>query len=181
MIEEGTLNRFLPKVSFIDECWVWTGATGGRGQARYGILSHQGKMRMATHVSLWLFKGVELPLKQGQQVLHALRAVCVGPRCVNPDHLRVGSAKENAADRTPDGTSLHGDRNPMRANPLLGSKDGNAKLTESQVLEIYNSTESPTAVARRYGVKYRTVWEIRNGRTWGWLTRGVRGSFRRTA
>lgn len=174
------LNRFLGKVSFQGDCWVWTGATGGATWAgRYGILQYRGHMCMATHVSLGLFNAVSLPLPAGQQVLHALRAVCVGPSCVNPDHLRVGSAKENAADRDLDGTSLRGDRNHMRTNPLLGSKDGNAKLTENQVLEIYNSTESPTTVAKRYGVTYRTVWEIRNGRTWGWLTRGVRGSFRR--
>ena len=54
-----------------------------------------------------------------------------------------------------------------------GSKHGCAKLTEWQVVDIKAKLGPPgadKALAARYGVSERTIWEIKRGRTWRHVT-----------
>lgn len=69
-------------------CWLWTGSTdrNGYGQIR---LSHQ--LRMATHIALELCGRT---LRKGEHALHR----CDVPLCVNPDHLFVGTHRDNVRD-----------------------------------------------------------------------------------
>lgn len=48
-----------------------------------------------------------------------------------------------------------------------------AKLTEHQVLEIYNSDKHPKEYAKMYGINPSHVHAIRAGRTWSKLTGGL--------
>lgn len=68
----------------ISGCWNWTGpiATDGYGKCRQ------------THAHRIAYILTYGPLKKGQNVLHS----CDNPRCCNPDHLRIGTHTENAAD-----------------------------------------------------------------------------------
>ena len=79
---------------------------------------------------------------------------CGNPCCVNPNHLRWATAKENMADK-----KIHGTNNN-------GSKHGLAKLTESQAKEIKYSTGPLAVAAKKYGVSCPTISEIRNGKRW---------------
>jgi transcriptional regulator with XRE-family HTH domain len=48
-----------------------------------------------------------------------------------------------------------------------------AKLTEGQVREIYKLTSdgwTDEKLAAQYGVTRMTIWRIRTGRSWKWLT-----------
>ncbi|WP_171681340.1 GIY-YIG nuclease family protein [Paenibacillus planticolens] len=50
-----------------------------------------------------------------------------------------------------------------------GSKNGQAKFTESQVLEIKTrlcAGETVTSLAKEFGVRYNHVYQIKSGRTW---------------
>lgn len=56
-------------------------------------MAHLGKrMRKVSHIMFVLYKN---DIEPGMNVLHS----CDNPNCVNPNHLRVGTLKENAIDR----------------------------------------------------------------------------------
>lgn len=81
-------DRLWSRVEKTDGCWLWTGAknTGG-----YGMIQVGGRPIGAHRLSWELAHG---PIPKGAMVLHS----CDVRHCVRPDHLRVGSALENAAD-----------------------------------------------------------------------------------
>lgn len=73
-------------------------------------------------------------------------------------NLRWDTMQGNHRDRV-----LHGVSN-------RGERCGSAKLTASQVLEIYNSKERGRDLARHYGVAEQTICSIRKGHNWKHLT-----------
>jgi endonuclease V-like protein UPF0215 family len=95
---------------------------------------------------------------------------------VNPEHLFIGTQKDNMQDCIAKG------RNPAKLYPelfrrvmLVSREKGNfrrhaAKLTEDQVIEIIKSAPKGRAaeriVAAKYGVTFDTIRLIVRGKTW---------------
>ena len=53
-----------------------------------------------------------------------------------------------------------------------GVNNVKAKLTEADVIEIYQSEgKTQQALAAQYGVTQSTINHIKTGRTWSWLTK----------
>ena len=76
--------RFLDKILFDDGCWLWAGALDKNG---YGVFE-----RGRAHVYAYEYwKG---PVPDGMLVCHA----CDTPGCVKPDHLWLGTPKDNMID-----------------------------------------------------------------------------------
>lgn len=81
-------------------------------------------------------------------VLHT----CDNPCCCNPDHLKLGTPKENMEDMKLKGRSLSGVRNPK------------AKLTKEQIVEIQTSSFSygkTKELAEKFQVSSRTIYLTR--------------------
>jgi hypothetical protein len=154
-------DRFWPKVKGrgTDGCWFWTGKQVGRGygQIRYqrdGIWSHA----TAHRVSWELHNG---PIPAGLMVCHK----CDMPPCVNPNHLFLGTAKDNIDDRTAKGRDL----TPARRGDL----HCNSKLGENTVfrVKIIGDSLPQTVIAQILKVHKVTVHDILGGRTWNYLQR----------
>jgi hypothetical protein len=90
------------------------------------------------------------PVDEGLMVLHR----CDNRRCVNVEHLYLGTCDDNAADMT------NGSRQSR------GSHRHSAKLTENDVLEIRASNEKQKVLAERYGVTQPIISEIKANKIW---------------
>lgn len=100
-------QRFLDKRPYaITEtgCHVWQGT---RNATDYGLLNHLGKVYLAHRLSWQLIHG---PISNGLFVMHK----CDNPPCINPDHLTLGTAADNARDMVEKGRSIRGKQMPHR-------------------------------------------------------------------
>jgi hypothetical protein len=85
------VNRQGPVVrKELGACWLWTGFVKDNGYGQFGRGAFDGVY--AHRFSYELHAG---PVPAGLFVLHR----CDVRNCVNPDHLFVGTAKDNADDR----------------------------------------------------------------------------------
>lgn len=82
---------FLSFEKNINGCWEWKGYKSGRKEMAYASLWVNRICRRASHISYEIHKG---PLIPGLFVLHT----CDNPKCVNPDHLYLGTHQQNMDD-----------------------------------------------------------------------------------
>jgi len=141
MLKERLLRRIEP----IPEsgCWLWTGA----GRKRYGSIKVQGKMVSTHRLSYELF--IE-PIPPDLYVLHKCDVMC----CINPNHLFLGSGKDNELDKVAKGRQVKGVRHWA------------AKLTPKQVIEIRNDSRTQTEIAASFNIDQCSVSEIKRRITW---------------
>ena len=136
-------GRFFDKVRKTSSCWLWTASTSTNG---YGQFRFLGGYWRAHRVSYYLFVG---KIPKGLKVLHT----CDVKTCVNPDHLFLGTNKENTEDMIKKG------RDRFRL----------PHLEASDVLAIRRDSEGGTSVAdlaTHYGVNARSIRDILKRRTW---------------
>jgi hypothetical protein len=154
------VQRFWAKVSLpedLDACWEWIGAEFGKG---YGGFWLENDWWRAHRAAWYMFNG---PIPDGMMVCHK----CDNRKCVNPKHLFLGSASDNAQDCTTKG------RNPSQAQPeklARGERCGAAKLTEGDVVDIRQryavGNVSQRQLAADYGVDQGTIKHAIRGTTW---------------
>lgn len=136
-------------------CWEWT---GGKDQDGYGHAAAFGVTIKAHRLSYILHTGA-IPNKA--QVLHR----CDSPSCVNPEHLFLGTARDNMTDK----------KLKKRCNPARGVRGGSARLTECQVFEIRELRQKGVPskrLSKQYGVSQAAICHIVSGRNWAHLPRG---------
>jgi HNH endonuclease len=130
---------------------------GGWSSGGYGEIYESGKNRSAHVVSYEIHNG---PVPPNKMVLHT----CDNPWCVNPAHLFLGTQRENVQDMIAKVRSTIGS--------FVGEKNGQATLTEVDVLEIKSLLEDGLAqreIAAAYGIDQSTVSNIKTGKRWSYL------------
>jgi hypothetical protein len=111
------------KIGSENECWLWMGGTTPAGYGRFDFANRNNKVG-ANRFSYELAFG---KIPSDLCVLHR----CDNPRCVNPNHLFVGTHLDNTQDAI--AKNRWGDR---RSGGTTRDQNGNAKLTEADVREL---------------------------------------------
>lgn len=126
-------------------CWEWVGSRFNNGYGRICI----NYKTMGAHCLSWeLHRG---KIKKGMFVCHA----CDNPSCVNPEHLFIGTPKENTHDARDKGRRADRERHPK------------AKLTWESVSLIRSLPNADAQkLAKKLGVNFSTVYRVRNGKRW---------------
>lgn len=141
-------------------CWNWTGklktSRGNYGQITlYSGMENPKKRTYSAHrVSYAFHHGID-PAEMC--VMHT----CDNPRCINPDHLELGTHTDNMRDMVEKGRSTIGETNP------------NSKLSESTVLKIVAEIKrgkNNTEIAAEHPVTHSQVSLIRLGKSWRHVT-----------
>jgi hypothetical protein len=152
------LNRFIVQIPFSD-CHIWTGALGRKNGYGCFKIREKGnrdnaKQFKAHRLIYELYKG---PIGD-KHVLHK----CDNPRCVNPDHLFLGTHQDNIRDMVQKGRAASGAKHPS------------AKLTPEQVIEIRElyaqGGHTTRSLGQKYGVNGKHIHNIVTGKKWKNLT-----------
>lgn len=188
-ITPSLIARFWPKVEMTSTCWLWTASAGPGGYGQINQGGQFGRPLKAHRVSWVIHNG---PIPDALFVCHG----CDTPACVNPAHLFLGTAADNARDCSRKGRHsrhLHpevsrGDRNPMRQRPeraargdhngtrlypesvQRGEKHQLSKLTAQSVTAIrqnYTGARGQTSqLARDYGVSRKLISLVVARKSW---------------
>lgn len=145
-----TRKKFIAKVeiSGTDECWLWKAGFQSRG---YGSFGCNGKTYLAHRVSYVIHKGI---IPDGKIIMH----LCDNKKCVNPNHLKVGTIAENNRAALP------------RRKSLTQELHVKSKLTTDDVrairkLRAENKFAYPI-LARKFNVSVNTIGRIVRKEYW---------------
>lgn len=151
-------DRFWEKVDKTKEgCWEWTSAIcDGYGVMWMGIKNPA----MRAHRLSWqMHKG---PIPEGMLVCHH----CDNRKCVRPDHLFLGTDRDNMHDMIQKGRWRGG---PLKPSERKGSEVNFAKLTEDKVFRIkrlFLKGVSVRRIANWLGLTYGAIKLIHKGKNW---------------
>lgn len=137
-------------------CWEWQGYKGPKGYGQTGWKY----IVWSTHRLFYhLFIG---PIPDGLLVCHK----CDNPPCCNPEHLFLGTPMQNSTDAV------------MKKRIQYGESRPNAKLTESQALEILRVRAlkpkghwGAIQLAEKFNVTRKAVENVADRKSWKHLTR----------
>lgn len=152
-----TILRFWEKVEIKNKnfCWNWTGGNNGFG---YGRFRFKNKKYGAHRFSYELHNG-PIPKKNGHHgtcVLHK----CDNRKCVNPDHLFLGTHSDNMKDKVKKG----------RCNSSKGENRFNHKLKNNNIKLIKNLYKSGNfsqrQLAKKFNVSQTAIRYLLINKTW---------------
>lgn len=129
-------------------CHLWAGCV--RSSLGYGVIKIKRKMKFVHRVNYELANG---PIPNNLFACHR----CDNPACVNPDHLFLGTALDNAKDRDSKGRGVSGERQWLSK---LNSID--VKI----IREAIGLGFSQTTIGKYFRVTSWTIRDIKNNRSW---------------
>lgn len=153
-------DRFWAKVLKTESCWLWQAQTNNKG---YGVFMYYSKTlrrasrQMYAHRCAWTLTKGDIP--EGLRVLHR----CDNPPCCNPDHLFLGTQRDNMRDCAAKGRQRT--VNPFqKGHPILGR--AGCELTDEQVRAIRIDRRPDAVIGAEVGLHRVSIWKIKTGRSW---------------
>lgn len=136
--------KYIPEPN--SGCWLWDGCITSAG---YGRMRVGGRPSLAHRASYEMHVG---PIPPGMLVCHK----CDVPGCVNPQHLFLGTQRDNMADMKSKGRASTGERHPR------------AKLTDFEVAtlraQFATGMHTKSELARKWKTHNVTITNILTGR-----------------
>ncbi len=162
MADDDFLTRHAGRIVWDGDCALWQGGGHIYGQVYAIDLATGLKRKVYAHRASWeAANGEAIP--EGQVVRHK----CDNPRCVNPDHLEVGTYQDNTGDMIERG------RASWQRPGWRSQVEAQSKLSETDVIDIrrrhrrnHRGRNGSTDLARRYGVHRRSISDAARGETW---------------
>lgn len=145
-------TRFWSKVEKTEGCWLWVGAKGRLG---YGNIEYSGRCFSAHRIAYEMLVGV---IPAGMEVCHR----CDNRACIRPEHLFLGTHKENMADAVAKGRMVF-------AEPMLGENNHASRLFGRDIHYIRGLGKigfTQREVSKMYGVSQVTVGKIQRREAW---------------
>lgn len=135
-------ERFWENVEKTQTCWLWKGNKHPRG---YGKIWDKDKCLMTHRLSL-VIHGKQL--SPWCVVMHT----CDNPSCVNPDHLQIGSHRDNQIDKV------------IKGRQAKGSSQGHSILTDIEVKAMrqlmkdgWRVSDIAAVLKRTYSVTHQAI------------------------
>lgn len=136
-------------------CWNCTSHAGNSDG--YPTIRYQGRTKKIFRYVFALVRFGEPHIPEYQAHLSLLHQ-CDNRKCINPDHMRLGTNAENVQDRVTRGRTR-------------------SKLTPDQAKEIFLDKDTPVhKLAHKYDVKVSAIFAIRGGKTWKHITEPLKAA-----
>lgn len=160
-MSEGDILRFNEKIGGLTEsgCRVWLGAHSSCNRPVF----HLGGSNRYAHRIIWEINNGRIP--ERQCVCHS----CDNPRCINIDHLFLGTLRDNHDDMVLKG----------RRASFAGVNNSNAKLCDMDVKLMralhYQNGCSARQIGFRFGVHPVVALKAIKGETWSHVNYLLKG------
>lgn len=142
-------------------CWHW-GLVVSQGSPRVHFVAPDTGKRITTRG-----RRAALYLKRGRDLRDGMRAIpaagCKSDDCCNPAHARAASTADVGRYMKQSGKSKTM-RKKIAARQV--ARTTRAKLDPEKAREIRASSETTTALAKRYNVSQYAAWAAKTGKTW---------------
>ena len=147
VFKDWMLSNPQTKIDTKTKCIVWQLAKTPEG---YGITYHWGR-KTYVHRLIWY---LTYKYWSDKLVLHS----CNNVSCINVDHLFEGTYQDSMNEMK------------RKGRTTIGAKNGNAKLTEQEVIAIKNLYKtgkySQTKLAELYAISKESIRNILRRKTW---------------
>ena len=161
-LDESACSRFEERYEKIDavesidgKCWEWTHSQHPYG---YGRISVKGSWKLAHRFS-WIKYNGEIP--ENKQINHR----CHNELCVNPEHLYLGTQKDNVLDAVE-----RGNFKDRETGDTHGEINGKSKISKDDVKRIrkeYEETDKTYfQLADAFGISYAQIGRIVRRERW---------------
>ena len=125
-------------------CWEWRGARFVTGYGAFQTSTDGKSVKCYAHRAM-----MEVLLGRSLGRHELVMHTCDNPPCINPAHLRVGTARDNARDAAKKG------RFPYQRC-----------MSEADVRAIRSAPGTQTEIAKRFGISQSAVSRIRRRQIW---------------
>lgn len=159
---ESIRERILSNSERGGDCIIWKGWFSSSG---YGRTQFKGKSICSHRLSyMTKIRSEDIPTHIDGEVANVMH-LCGNSKCVNPDHLELGTVRENASHKIEHGTHQRGETSKR------------ATITEETAQKILDSKRKKGEIdyqtkrqrAERFGTTHAVVRNIDARQTWGHL------------